>query len=136
MTQVLDSNGVLIAARKTMTLREGERISEHECNEEFHLLKLERDERAPNILYALPLGKTSLLDVPKGDLLSHTIYFAMEVATGRDLRRSLLDHRWQFISSKYIAWVGRQIHWRFKWLHNKKLLHGDLKLTIFLYSKG
>ena len=95
VTQVLDSNGALIAARKTMKLCEGERISEHECHEEFHLLKLARDERAPNILYALPLGKTSLLDVPKGDLLSHTIYFDMEVATGRDLRRYLLDHSWK-----------------------------------------
>ena len=81
VTQILDSNGSLIAARKTMQLREGERISEHECQEEFHLLKLARDESAPNILYALPLGKTSLLDVQKGDLLSHTIYFDMDVVS-------------------------------------------------------
>ena len=106
-----------------MILQDGVRISEHECQGEFELLKLARDLNVANVMHALQPNITCLLDPPEADKQVGVVYFDMDVATGGVLRRYLKNHPREYISPKYVAWVGRQISWGLAWLHERMVLH-------------
>ena len=63
---------------------------------------------------------------------ARTIPFTMEYASQGDVRHYMQDRRKMWLDEYFFSWVGRQNLLGLNWLHDKRILHWDLKWAYIL----
>ena len=114
-------NGV-IAARKTFA------ANDNRIQWEVAFLKRARDENAGNVLHLLlpPQAATTSFEQayhhPDGRLS-----IDMEWAPLGTIKEYIANYPWIRVTEGLVAWVGRQLFSGVMWLHERNILHGDIK---------
>ena len=134
--RVVNPIGIAVA-RKTFRLRDYQI-----CLDEFKVLKRARDRKAPNVIWAahrwdVPSSSSATADEqPIVRKSEDGVYFEMELADWGNLHQFLQNTPRLYIGEQLIKWIGVQSLAGLVWLHERRILHGDIKTLNLLVFKG
>ena len=130
--KVLNGGGFAVA-RKTFKISGRDSQEAKNCLWEFHILRMARDLKALNLLWAAPPSgpEQPIIQLEKG-----LAFFDVELADWGNLYEFLHNTPRLYIGEQLVKSVGIQTIRGLCWLHERRFLHGDLKPGNLLVFKG
>ena len=133
--RVVNPIGIPVA-RKTFRLRDYQ-----VCLDEFQVLKRARDRKASNIIWAaqrwgIASSATSADEQPQVRKEDDKVFIDMELADWGNLHQFLQNTPRLYKGEQLIKWIGLQSLTGLVWLHERRILHGDMKPLNLLVFKG
>ena len=128
--QVTNRSG-LYEARKVFKLQGPDCKFRKSCQVEFAMLKLARDQKAPNVLWA-----AAHIQEPEFRNQEGLALFNMELGDLGNLHQFVHNTPRLYVGEHFVKWVALQSLTGLDWLHARHVLHGDLKTTNLLVFNG
>ena len=119
-------------ARKTFRIEGSDSAAARSCMWEYQILSMTRQFEAPNLLWAaISKEEQPVMPVKEG-----RAYFDMELSEWGNLYEFIHNTPRLYIGEQLVKWVAIQCLRGLGWLHERRMLHGDVKPSNVLVFDG